>query len=153
MLIQAAFVPWMKGEKGEGDLPAPSGNFVDVRDSERNLAFFALWPRAALPSLTILWLTCSAALAHILALTKEEAGGERFLTSNGPMSGNDYVMVSSIVSCFEPILMAGSTQVRPRHQERAQGRCLCSRENQCGYRPRGRVEAYSGSRPQVQAYR
>ena len=38
-------------------------------------------------------LTKPAALAHVLALTKEEASGQRFLTSNGQMSGNDYVLV------------------------------------------------------------
>jgi len=39
-------------------------------------------------------LTVSVALAHVKALTVEEASGERFITSAGPVSANDYVVVS-----------------------------------------------------------
>ncbi|OCF42692.1 dihydrokaempferol 4-reductase [Kwoniella heveanensis CBS 569] len=61
----AVFYSWMKGEKTEKDLPAGGMNYVDVRDT---------------------------ALGHVLALTVPEAGGERFITGNGPVSGNDYVL-------------------------------------------------------------
>ncbi|WRT68379.1 uncharacterized protein IL334_005355 [Kwoniella shivajii] len=61
----AVYYSWLKGQKTEKDLPAGGMNYVDVRDT---------------------------ALAHVLALTKSEAGGERFITGNGPLSGNDYVL-------------------------------------------------------------
>ncbi|WWC63267.1 uncharacterized protein I303_105867 [Kwoniella dejecticola CBS 10117] len=61
----AVYYSWLKGEKTEKDLPAGGMNYVDVRDT---------------------------ALAHLLALTVPEASGERFITGNGPVSGNEYVL-------------------------------------------------------------
>ncbi|WVR07580.1 hypothetical protein IAU60_004622 [Kwoniella sp. DSM 27419] len=61
----AVYYSWLHGDKTEKDLPAAGMNYVDVRDT---------------------------ALGHVRALTVEEAGGERFITGNGPVSGNDYVL-------------------------------------------------------------
>jgi len=63
----AAFYEWQRGNKSEEDFPA-LGNFVDVRD---------------------------CALAHVKALTVEEAGGERFIVGAGPHSAHDWVQVLS----------------------------------------------------------
>lgn len=59
----AGFYAWASGKKRESDLPAPFGNWVNVHD---------------------------VALAHVRALTVSEAGGHRFITSNGPFAGQDY---------------------------------------------------------------
>ncbi|ODO07587.1 D-lactaldehyde dehydrogenase [Cryptococcus wingfieldii CBS 7118] len=60
----ALFYQWASGQKSESDLPAPMYNWVDVKD---------------------------VALAHVRALTVPEAGGQRFITSNGKFSGQDFV--------------------------------------------------------------
>ncbi|WWC90733.1 uncharacterized protein L201_005670 [Kwoniella dendrophila CBS 6074] len=61
----AGYYAWLTGRKSQDDLPAQNGNYVDVRDT---------------------------ALAHVLALTTPGSGGQRFITSNGPFSANDYVL-------------------------------------------------------------
>jgi hypothetical protein len=48
------------------------------------------------------------ALAHVKALTVEEASGERFITSAGPVSANDYVVVS------HPIITISSSSLTSR---------------------------------------
>ncbi|TYJ53106.1 hypothetical protein B9479_006287 [Cryptococcus floricola] len=60
----AAFYEWASGKKTEDDLPAPSGNWVDVKD---------------------------VALAHVRALTVPEAGGNRFIVGAGAFAGQDFV--------------------------------------------------------------
>lgn len=50
------------------------------------------------------------ALAQVKAMTLPEAGGERFIVSNGPYSGNDVCVVSEMCSgTLTPnvVLMAG----------------------------------------------
>jgi len=59
----AGFYAWATGQKKESDLPAQGGNWVNVHD---------------------------VALAHVRALTVEEAGAQRFITGNGAFSGQDY---------------------------------------------------------------
>jgi nucleoside-diphosphate-sugar epimerase len=51
-----------KNPKSNEDLAAPESNWVDVRD---------------------------LALAHVLALEKKEAGGERFIANSGPFTFQD----------------------------------------------------------------
>ena len=82
------FFSWLNGTKSEKDLPAAGFNYVDVRD---------------------------AALGHVLALTVPEAGGERFITGNGPTSGNDYVLVCLILFDFDlsKRLIASRPSTRP----------------------------------------
>ncbi|ODN78724.1 hypothetical protein L202_04291 [Cryptococcus amylolentus CBS 6039] len=60
----ASFYEWASGKKTEDDLPAPSGNWVDVKD---------------------------VALAHVRALTVPEAGGNRFIVGAGAFAGQDFV--------------------------------------------------------------
>jgi len=62
----ANFWAYVTGKKTDDDLTTPAGNWVDVRD---------------------------VALAHYLALTLPEAGGNRFIVSNGPFCGQDIVDV------------------------------------------------------------
>ena len=56
----------MEGKHKDTSLPAPGGPFVDVRD---------------------------AAMAHVLGIKVEAAGGQRFLTSPDDIIGNDYCKV------------------------------------------------------------
>ncbi|GFZ45475.1 hypothetical protein JCM24511_03201 [Saitozyma sp. JCM 24511] len=58
--------PYVAGRMKQSDLPESGSNFVDVRD---------------------------VALAQVKAMTLPEAGGERFIVSNGPYSGNDVCVV------------------------------------------------------------
>ncbi|WVQ82102.1 hypothetical protein IAT38_004230 [Cryptococcus sp. DSM 104549] len=58
--------PYVVGRMKQSDLPESGSNYVDVRD---------------------------VALAQVKAMTVEEAGGERFICSNGPYSGNDVCVV------------------------------------------------------------
>ncbi|ODN82345.1 hypothetical protein L198_07765 [Cryptococcus wingfieldii CBS 7118] len=60
----AAFYEWASGKKTEDDLPAPLGNWFDVKD---------------------------VALAHVRALTAPEAGGSRFIVGAGSLAGQDFV--------------------------------------------------------------
>ncbi|GHJ85946.1 hypothetical protein NliqN6_2348 [Naganishia liquefaciens] len=60
----ANFWSYIEGKKTDDDLKESSGNWVDVRD---------------------------VALAHYKALTVPAAGGNRFITSNGPFNGQDVV--------------------------------------------------------------
>ncbi|ORX38574.1 D-lactaldehyde dehydrogenase [Kockovaella imperatae] len=53
---------WAAGKKTEKDLPAAGGNWVDVHN---------------------------VAEGHVLALTKPDAAGERFIVGNGPFAGQD----------------------------------------------------------------
>ncbi|WWC94420.1 hypothetical protein V866_001262 [Kwoniella sp. B9012] len=62
------FLPYMTGDMTEKDLPDAGPNFIDVRD---------------------------VALAHVKAMMIEEAGGNRFVVSGGPYSGNDLCLVLS----------------------------------------------------------
>ncbi|ORY35474.1 dihydrokaempferol 4-reductase [Naematelia encephala] len=87
----AGFYAWMSGQKTEADLPMGNQNFVDVRD---------------------------CALAHVRALEVEDAKGQRFISSAGPFSANDYVVVClflcssrpsySIRACFRNLLLLPS---------------------------------------------
>jgi nucleoside-diphosphate-sugar epimerase len=62
----ATILDWLTGNKKQSDIPEIAGfNWVDVRD---------------------------VALAHVRALTVEEAGGERFIVGAGPGSPNDLVV-------------------------------------------------------------
>ncbi|WWD19049.1 hypothetical protein CI109_103507 [Kwoniella shandongensis] len=60
----AGFWAWATGQKKEDDLPAPQGNWVNVKD---------------------------VALGHVRALTVPEAAGQRFIVGAGAFAGQDYV--------------------------------------------------------------
>ncbi|CAD6566020.1 MAG: methylglyoxal reductase (NADPH-dependent) gre2 [Tremellales sp. Tagirdzhanova-0007] len=59
----AGFYAWARGQKKDSDLPGQLGNWINVHD---------------------------VALAHVRALTVGEAAGNRFITANGPFTGQDY---------------------------------------------------------------
>ncbi|KAL7421067.1 low-affinity phosphate transporter [Cryptotrichosporon argae] len=66
MSVRNRIYPYAAGKMKQSDLPESGSNFADVRD---------------------------VAMAQVRAMTVPEAGGERFIVSNGPYSGNDVCVV------------------------------------------------------------
>lgn len=79
-------------KKKDNDLSETAGNWIDVRD---------------------------VALAHFLALTVPEAGGERFIISNGPFSGQDIVDILHTFPSPPPNLPVGKPGSGPENNKSA----------------------------------
>jgi hypothetical protein len=90
----ANFWGFTQGKKTDDDLKEAMGNWVDVsgpvagsKSAEKvakvRVKLTTSYPSFASPQVR------NVAEAHVLALTKPEAGGNRFIVSAGPLNGQD----------------------------------------------------------------
>ena len=85
-MYTGAFWQLLSGQKSADDLPDAGTNLIDVRDCEFH-GISPFWYSA--------YYLLLGALMHVKALQSSAAGGQRFIASNGPISGNEYCLVSS----------------------------------------------------------
>jgi hypothetical protein len=89
----ANFWGFTQGKKTDDDLKEAMGNWVDVsgpaegsksqRELKKSKQLTNVYPPFTFAQVR------NVAEAHVLALTKPEAGGNRFIVSAGPLNGQD----------------------------------------------------------------